>query len=368
MIVLFLFSFAGLHAQSDELVVQGKTGNLHLDHPVAAKENWYSVGRLYNVDPKALAKYNHLTFAHPLGIGEELKIPLTAENFSQDGKKPANETLVPVYHIVLEKEWLYRISVNHNKVPIPVLEKWNHVTGDQVHAGVHLIVGYLKVKTALSALAKQAPARIARAVMEPPAVRESKEAAVAAGNKREEPVAGTDKKEEPVAGGEKKQDAAAAGERKTEEQTFNGDRGASSLTDRQADSGSMLYRPKPHQPAPPVQAVQAGSLAAPAPHFGGGKFRDDFSDGGHTVRGAAGIFKSTSGWQDGKYYALINDIPVGTIIKITDQSTGKVVYAKVLGQMPEMKESVGLTIRLSNAAAAELGESDAGKFGVGVSY
>jgi hypothetical protein len=116
-------------------------------------------------------------------------------------------------------------------------------------------------------------------------------------------------------------------------------------------------------PAP----APVASVSSPAPHFNGGRFKVDFSDGGKSVAGQAGIFKSTSGWQDGKYYALINNVAVGTIVKITDQSTGKSVYAKVLGQLPDMKESAGLTVRLSNAAAAELGEGD-GRFGVGVSY
>src|SRR5580658_2770720 len=182
--VFFLFIVLRVQAQSDELIIQGQTGGLYLLHAVLAKETWYSVGRMYNVDPKELAAYNHLTFVHSLAIGEELKVPLTSVNFSQDEKKLARESLVPVFHIVQEQEWLYRISVNHNKVPIPVLENWNHVTGDQVHAGLHLIVGYLKVKTALSALAKggmevpagagadspaKAPAggRIAKAVMPP---------------------------------------------------------------------------------------------------------------------------------------------------------------------------------------------------------
>jgi len=45
---------------------------------------------------------------------------------------------------------MYRISVNHNKVPVPTLEKWNNIEQDAVRPGMHLIVGYLKVKTALS--------------------------------------------------------------------------------------------------------------------------------------------------------------------------------------------------------------------------
>ena len=142
-----------VRSQSDELLIEGQTGNLHLQHTVVAKENWYSIGRLYNLNPKELAPYNKLDMAKPLSIGQEVKIPLTAVNFSQNGVKAAGETLVPLYHIVQEKEWLYRISVNHNKVPIANLEKWNNINKDQVRAGMHLIVGYLKVKTALSALA-----------------------------------------------------------------------------------------------------------------------------------------------------------------------------------------------------------------------
>jgi hypothetical protein len=67
------------------------------------------------------------------------------------------------------------------------------------------------------------------------------------------------------------------------------------------------------------------------------------------------VFKSTSGWKDGKYYALMNGVPVGTIIRVNFPSTNRTIYAKVLGELPDMKESEGLTLRLSDAAASELG-------------
>jgi hypothetical protein len=63
----------------------------------------------------------------------------------------------------------------------------------------------------------------------------------------------------------------------------------------------------------------------------------------------------------------MNNVPVGTIVKITYTSTNKSVFAKVLGQLPDMRESVGLTVRLSDAAAAELG-AEMGKFYVDVAY
>ena len=105
----------------------------------------------------------------------------------------------------------------------------------------------------------------------------------------------------------------------------------------------------------------------PAPKFNGGKFKAEYSDGGKSVTGQAGIFKSTSGWQDGKYYALMNNVPVGTIVKVTDAATTRSIFAKVLGQLPDMKESAGLSIRISNAAASELGAAD-GRFNVEMKY
>lgn len=68
-----------------------------------------------------------------------------------------------------------------------------------------------------------------------------------------------------------------------------------------------------------------------------------------------GIFKSTSGWQDGKYYLLLNGAVPGTVVKIKSSSTGNVVYAKVLGSVPLGKENQGLDMRMSNATAAALG-------------
>ena len=88
---------------------------------------------------------------------------------------------------------------------------------------------------------------------------------------------------------------------------------------------------------------------------------------GKTVSGVAGVFKSASGWEDGKYYALMKDVPVGSIIKINFPSTNKEVYAKVLGELPDMKESAGLTLRISDAAAGQLGASGS-RFSVSVVY
>lgn len=71
-----------------------------------------------------------------------------------------------------------------------------------------------------------------------------------------------------------------------------------------------------------------------------------------------GYFKSNSGWKDGKYYLLINDVLPGTIVKIELQSTQRLIYAKVLGPLTPAKENEGLMLRLSAASLASLGIKD----------
>ena len=367
-LILISFFFAKFaRSQSNELIIQGQTGKLYLEHTVVAKENWYSVGRLYNVNAKELAPFNKLTLGQPLIIGQTLEIPLTSTNFSQNGVKAAGETLVPVIHITQEKEWMYRISVNHNKVPIPNIEKWNNVTPDQIHPGLHLIVGYLKVKTALSALATNVPASAAPATSTPnasvPATTAPANSTSSAATTTKPAVAPATKPA--VAPTTPKPTTVVTKPVTTDSPVASTPTASAPVTAHSVASSPATSRSV--TPSNVTSAPAAPAPAPPAPHFNGGAFRGDFNDGGKSASGMGGIFKSTSGWQDGKYYALMNNMTVGTIVRITDPSTNKTVYAKILGQLPEMKESAGLSIRMSNAAAAELGESDA-RFNVQINY
>ncbi|ANI89993.1 hypothetical protein A9P82_12285 [Arachidicoccus ginsenosidimutans] len=83
------------------------------------------------------------------------------------------------------------------------------------------------------------------------------------------------------------------------------------------------------------------------------------------TKGTAGIFKTASGWQDKKYYILMNDVTPGTIVKI--QANGKTAYAKVLWNLGNVKQNAGLTYRISDAAANVLSLSG-DSFDIIVSY
>src|SRR3954447_3186 len=127
--LLLSFFVTYLFAQ-DELLVQTGNKGLYLSHTVVARENFYSVGRLYNIPPNVIATFNGIDMNHGLEIGQELKIPLTTANFNQ-----AKEAGRAVYYVVGQKEGLYRVSINNNKVLMANLRKWNHLKTDNIATG-----------------------------------------------------------------------------------------------------------------------------------------------------------------------------------------------------------------------------------------
>jgi LysM repeat protein len=347
LIVCFFVLIAQSSLAQSGIAIQGTSPNLHLNHTVASKDTWFGIGRMYNISPKEIATYNGTTIDKPLSIGKEIKIPLTTANFSQNGTKAPEEVFVPLYHTVQPKEWMYRISVNHNKVPIENIEKWNNISRDNATAGTRLIVGYLKVKQGQSALsggavnnvstpsvvAKDSPAPKKEDITKKPELVAAKDSPAP---KKED----TGKKTEPAA--IKKEEVV-----------------------RNDESVKKVDPPLVKEVAKKEEVAESKNTAFV--NFKGGYFKTQFGAGAKSASGVSGIFKSSSGWNDGKYYALMNNVPVGTIVRVNFPSTNKNIYAKVLGQLPDMRESEGLTIRISDAAATELGAAN-GKFTVDVKY
>jgi LysM repeat protein len=332
LIVILLLPFIAV-AQNKPIVVEGSSPNLYITHTVAPKENYYSIGRMYNISPKEIAPFNKLELEKGLSLNQVIKVPLTS-NFSQDGVAAADEALVPVYHIVKEKEGLYRIGTTYNKLPVETLKKWNNIPGDAVSNGTKLIVGYLKVKKDLSVLSGMAKP-VTPVVVAP--AKETPRPDVVKEEKKPEPKPVVVKKEDKPVVAEP-----AVVKKETAPVVKKEDKPVAAAETPKAKSGS------------------------------GGYFKNIFAEqakegGISNENGTAAVFKSTSGWDDGKYYCLHNAAAPGTIVKITSAATGKSVYAKVLDVMPDIKQNNGVLIRLSNAAAAELGQDDS-KFDCTLSF
>ncbi len=292
-------------------------------HTVGPKETLFSIGRQYNVHPRELAAFNNISFETGLTIGQVLKIPskttltplppvVTEQKTvteilpkekpvtKKEVKIPETGKLVPVYHKVQRKESLYQISRLFNKVPIDDLKKWNKLSSDALSEGTNLIVGYT------------------RSDKEPVTI--IKEEQIIKPVKTE--VAVVEKKPAPI-------------------------------TEKSLPPEKIIHDD-------PFKPKQVNPIAK---DFNGGIFKDIFESQSKANEkkaevGSAGVFKSTSGWEDGKYYCLHNTVAAGTIIKVTNKENGKFIYAKVLDIMPDLTQNAGLVIRISNAASEILGAAE----------
>ena len=342
---LILLVFTVLQLQAQQLMVQQEAGKLYVPHTVQPKETWYSVGRMFNLSPSVSAGFNALKIDKGLSIGQKIRIPLNDQNLAQGGQPAADEAFIPIFHTVKEKEGLYRIGQTFNKVSVDQLKAFNKMKTDDVVIGSNLVVGYLKVKKELSPLAG--------AAVLPPATVASKPAPTTETPKATTPPAVTPKPVNPppvvTKEPEKKEPVAKPVEEKP----------------------APVAKPveeKPAEEKPVVPPPTTVRNDAPSTEGAFAAVYKDQSKGDNQTTGLAGIFKSTSGWKDGKYYVLMNKVTPGTIVKITSVSTNRVVYAKVLGEIPPGKENDGLLIRISNAASAQLQVAEGSKFDVSLVY
>jgi LysM repeat protein len=306
---LFLFFAATLflNAQKNDLMVKSGDNGLYLLHKVAPKESFYAIGRLYNVSAKYLASYNKLDMNNGLQIDQKILIPLTDTNFKQTGNSGT-----PVYYKVDDEKDIAKISAANKNVSLENLKAWNDLWEDKVKKDMKLIIGFLNSKEMPSVTIKSK-------------------------SKVEEPVVKTEEMPIiPVANIEKK-------------------------------------KPSENEETKKVEPVTKEEIK-PTTSSSEGYFKNDFEKQikitavtkDQTV--AAGIFKTTSGWTDAKYYMLMDGVQPGTIIKIINPENNKAVFAKVLGEMAGIRQNEGYNIRISNAAAAALQIQEQDKFIVKVNY
>jgi len=323
--ILILLSFPLFaEAQQNALIVEGSGSNIYINHSAAPKENFYSIGRLYNISPKDVAPFNKLTLENGLSIGQTIKVPLKPINFTQTNNVAVDEIAVPVYHKVAASETLFQVSNKFGKVSAASLKKWNNLNSDDINEGQNLIVGYLKVKKELSAFAQQ-------------------------GTKMpKEDVASVVVKEKVIA---KPKEIAKVEERK----------------EKMKQEIAVERKAEPVIEKPAVKTVITEKITA-SRNDKEGFFKSGFNNTGKGESGTAGIFKSTSGWEDGKYYCLHNTAEQNSIVKITNPANGKFVYAKVLDVMPDLKQNNELTVRISSAAADALGADNSTNFNCKINY
>ena len=320
--IVFCFSLVlvnVINAQKSQLIIKGSDKDLHLDHIVSPKEGIFSIGRLYNVHPKAIAAYNKLDMSKGLSLGQVIHIPLTDTNFSQK-----NMNGKPIYYTTGDKETLEKVSNVNHRVPLQNLRDWNKLTDDKITAGKKLIIGFLVTN-------ENATGTV------PP----EKKEVVGRDTATKSPIAKTNIEQEKTVIKEEEKKVIKEEEKKEE----------------------------PKKTAPVATRPQVTTE-----RNGQGYFKSSFDQQirtnplSKTETVTAGIFKMTNSPQEAKYYMLIDGIPSGTIVRVINPDNNKAIYAKVLGEMSGIRQNQGLTIRISNAAASTLDITDNDKFIVKINY
>lgn len=300
-ILILMSAFTTFVVAQDKIIVQGKSPKLYIWHTVVSEENLYSVSSAYHLSTKIVAKQNQLKEKSILKPGKKIKIPLNKNNFTQSFKT-TNSNVLPLYYVVHKKESLSIVAKKNGNLNIDLIKKWNRLKSSKIKPSQKIIIGFLIKKS------------------EPYALIE------------------TDKTN----------------------QDFN----------IKSDNGyDIQEKPKFDVQIVTPQADTAvvnelmNDLENAETSEDEGFFVDSFPVANkynqqYTRTGRVATFKSTSGWTDKKYFVLINDVPIGTIVRITNLDNNRSICAKVISGLPTIKSNNNILIRVSSAAAHTLKITD----------
>lgn len=365
LVILALPLIFNLVAHSQDLVIKNGAKGLYLEHKVAPKEGLFPIGRMYNVHPRHIANFNQLDFNKGLAIGQLINIPLTDTNFKQ-----AVNTGVPVYYNVSGKESLANISVKY-KTPINSLRTWNKLGDDNVAAPSKIIVGFLitnEFKDQVITITPSSEESVSNVKKQEASEKKQPEPEVKKPVVPEESVSNV-KKQEAM---EKKQPELEVKKPPVSEESV------SNVKKAETQKNESKQEIKKEDPSVVKEEAKKTESLVKQPEAikddGSGYFKNNFyqqiksSPAKKEQTVTSSIFKTVSGWQDGKYYLLINGVEPGTIVKLTNPSNSKTVFAKVLYAMDKIRENQGVDVRISDAAAATLAVNETDKFILKVNY
>ncbi len=282
-------------------------GTRYTIHTIAQGETLSALAQKYHTTVGDIMRLNGLHAKSQLMIGQKIKIPSaggkeTPDSVAKMPSAPAANSDVAT-HYVLQGETLYSISKKFG-VTVDQLKQWNNLSNENIHFGQLLAVS----SEGVAMIATKNPDL----------------------QKKEEQKADTTNTET-------KNTADTIKEKKE-----NTD------TSKQLIAKAVSVDVVPMHPLPAQDSSSKDT--------GNGFFAKDFpgSNNLKNISGDAMTFKTNSGWSDEKYYILTNEVPSGSIVKVSSPN-GKSLYAKVLWKLEDMKLNEGLTFRVSDAAASVLG-------------
>lgn len=303
------------------------------------------LAKKYNTTIGDIMRLNGMHTDSKINAGDKIKIPSKANVTVKKETVSTKETVTTVtktqpsavpansfVHTVAKGETLFSISKKYG-VSVQDIKTWNHLTSDYAKAGSTLI------------LARNTTSNANAEIVQTPPVQKQRVETTAV--------------QQPQPDNTKQNNAQPDNANTPTEDTAT-----------QNNFATVMSAPLDAQVQANAAKEEAQQPAAVNNYSGEGYFAGQFKNKKDknlkTVSGISKTFKTASGWADGKYYILANDIEPGTIVKITTDN-GASVYAKVLWNMGDLKDNASINFRVSNATAAALHE-DAGSFNLNVSF
>lgn len=288
-------------------------------HVIKAGESLSQLAKQYGTTVGDIMRLNKMSTDSKLFVGEEVKIPA------------AGETIVAAAaaktHVVEKGETLYQLSKKFN-VSVNDLRDWNNIVGNNIQIGQTLRLG--------APGAGDTPQSVPVDTNTPASVPAD--------------VPATPVTAEP-------EDAGA---------TIPATSSTPTVTDTALDSSTEAPADTKQREASVFDPnTSGGNTSSSTEGAFAVAYKSQASGTELITKGVAGAFKSASGWKDGKYFILMNEIAPGTLVKV--QTKGKTIYAKVLWNLGNVKENAGLSYRISDAAVSALGVGG-DQFDIIVSY
>lgn len=286
-------------------------------HTVGPKESLSSIGRMYEVNGRVLANYNNIEYEKGINIGQVLKIPPKGTTLDQVPTPPK-----PVTETVKKEEIKTPPAVVKDETKPVEKAAVKNEAGTPVYHKVGKKETLYRITTLYPGIT----------------VEDLKKWNNLTGDGVTE---GAD---------------LVVGYKKTTAETK---KTPVEKTEKEKPVVTETVKKEPEKKAKEPERTETPKAEVSGKNIKGGAFKSLYESqngNGNAINeeGSLGVFKSTSGWNDGKYYCLYNNAVPGTIVKVST-ATGKYIYAKVLDLVPDLKQNNGLLILISNAAADELG-------------
>lgn len=293
-LLLFLvLSVAAFAAKAqDTLWVKQKEGAPYIAHRVRNGETLFMLAKRYSVPPAILADANQVSYQDGLAEGRWFRIPVDDYNF------------IRIESVVKSRPIFYRVGLEDDlrsvsrlvSVSQSAIQRWNHLNTPDIKPGNILQLGWVSYD------AEQKPfghPDTVRAIATTPAVQAVKKPAA--------PVAAT------------------------------------------------ASTPRPATPAT-TTATATDTTAAEIPSAFEELYEQQIQGVSQNEEsGAAVFYPLRTKAAPGVYYAFHNTAAKGTILKIMNPANEKIIYAKVIGPVPNLKEYYNSIIGLSGNAAKALG-------------